>query len=345
MTQSPFIERVGLDLDGVSDEQRFDLWADLVRPLFDVSLFNTGTEWPVTQADAWLVDNLMLTKAAFASHVFDRNNKHLKADVADCILFQIYLSGELHGEIDGNTVRIQPGDMHIQDFSRPHRARTTDASVLGLVVSHDLIGYDRDRHPATMHVPRDGAIGRVLRNAILSAFEQIETTTKAEEAAIAGGLVGLLRGALFSPLSVPPPSPGFAAARSRAIRNYIAQNLRSDGLTADAICAAFGLSRATLYRDFQADGGVDRYIAGRRLDATLMTLAFTDSPRGAVNRTAEAWGFSSSSHFIREFQRKFGCSPGSVVGARSETAAVSPDGDRAQTPLTAPDILPLLKKL
>lgn len=345
MTKTPLIERVGLDLDGMSDEQRLDVWADIVRPLFDVSLLDRQATLPVTRADAWLVDNIMLTRAAFAGQAFDRNSKHIKEDVADCLLFQIYLAGELHGEIDGDGVRIRPGDMHIQDFSRPHRARTTQASVLGLVVSHDIVGYDRDRHPAAMHVPRDGAIGRILQSTIVSAFEQIDTTTKAEAAAIAGGLAGLLRGALFAPLSTAPPTPGFAAARSRAIRDFIAQNLRSDKLTASAICSAFGLSRATLYRDFQTDGGVDRYIAGRRLDAALMTLAFTDSPRGAVGRAAEDWGFSSSSHFIREFQKRFGFSPGSVVEARTGMADASRDRHRTSTPRAAPDLLPLLKRL
>ncbi len=345
MMKSPYIERVGLDLDGVSDEQRRDLWADVVRPLFDVSLLNADVEPPVERADAWLMDNLLLTKAAFGSQIFDRSSKHLKADVADCLLFQIYLSGEVHGETGGETVHIRPGDLHIQDFSRPHRARATQARVLGIVVSHDLVGYDRDRHPAVMHVPRDGAVGRVLRSTVLSVFRQIETTTKAEQAAIAGGLIGLLRGALFSPASLSPPSLGIVAARSRAIRDYIVQNLRSEHLTADAICSKFGLSRATLYRDFQAEGGLERYITARRLDAALMNLAVTDTPRGAVNRVAEAWRFSSSSHFIREFQRKFGFSPGSVAGAKSRVEAPSSDGDRSQSPLDAPDLLPLLRKL
>ena len=345
MMKSPYIERVGLDLDGVSDEQRLDLWADFVRPLFDVSLVNTDAEPPVEVADTWLMDNLLLTKAAFGSQIFERSSKHFKLDVADCLLFQIYLSGEVHGETGGEAVHIRPGDLHIQDFSRPHRARATQARVLGLVVSHDLVGYDKGRHPAVMHVPRDGAVGRVLRSTVMSAFRQVEKTTKAEQSAIAGGLIGLLRGALFSPKGLSPPLPGFAAARSRAIRDYVAQNLRSEHLTADAICSQFGVSRATLYRDFQAYGGLERYITAQRLDAALMNLAFTDTPRGAVNRAAEAWGFSSSSHFIREFQRKFGFSPGSVVGTRPRVEAAASDDDRSQGPLDAPDLMTFLKKL
>lgn len=345
MTRTPYIENIGLHLDGVPDEERLDLWADLVRPLFDVSPLSTGAEPPVTCADAWLLDNLVLTRVAFGSQIFDRNSKHLNADIADCLLLQIYVSGEQQVEVDGDSVPVRAGDLHIQDFSRPFRSRATSARVLGLLVSHERVGYDKGRHPAVMHLPRDSAANCVVKSSILSVFRRLEKTTKAEQTMIAGGLVGLLRGALFSPTSAAAPSEGFAAARSRAIRQYIAQNLRSDRLTADAVCTRFGLSRTSLYRDFQADGGFERHIMARRLDAALMDLALTDSPRGAVGRAAEAWGFSSSSHFIREFRRKFGFSPSSAVGARPGSEAAFPDGERFQGRPGVPDLLPLLKKL
>lgn len=344
MTKTLYIDKVSLNLEGASNEQRLDLWADIVRPLFDVSLLAKDTETPVDQADAWLLDHVLLTKASFGSQVFNRNVKHLRADVSDCLLFQIYLDGELHGEVDGQPLHILPGDLHMQDFSRAHGARTTQATVLGLVVSHDLVGYDRDRHPAALTLPRDGAVGSVLRSTLLSVFKQVDTITKAEQSVIAGGLVGLLRGALFAPTSLSAPSPAFAAARGRAIRDHIAQNLMAGKLSVDEICGKFGLSRATLYREFKAEGGLDRYVTARRLDAALMYLAFTDTPRGAANRAAEAWGFSSASHFGREFQRKFGFSPGSVVGSQSRVEGQSADDSRSDAAVS-PNLLPLLKRL
>ncbi len=342
MTQPSTLDRVGLDLDGVSAEQRSDMWADLVRPIFDVSALNPA-EMPIERVDAWLLDNLMLTRVAFGSHVFDRKPKHVKADIADCLLVELYLSGGLKGDMDGQEFRIEPGDLHIVDFSRPFTSRATSAKLVSFLVSHDAVGYDRSRHPPTMAIRRDSVFGRIMRDAVVNIFRQIDTITKAEQSAVAGGLVGLLRGAFHAPTSQ-SVRPAFAAARGQAIRDFIAQNLRSENLTADAICGEFGLSRATLYREFEADGGLKHYITSRRLNAALTSLAFADTPRGAVSRAAETWGFSSTSHFSREFRRMFGFGPGSIVGTQPRPA---PTGDGQSTP-GAPAgsvLLPLLRKL
>ena len=342
MTKAPKIDRVSLDLDGASNEHRLDMWADIVRPFFDVSLLNKEAEAPIERADVWLLDNVALTRVAFGSQVFDRNRTHLGFDVADCLLVQLYLSGELHGEMEGQSFQIKPGDLHILDFSRPYAAQASKAHLVSFLVSHDLVGYDKGRHPATLTVPRDDAVGRILRGTVLSVFDQVDAITKADQAAIAGGLVGLLRGAFFSSNSE-VVAPAFTAARGRAMRDYIAQNLRSDKLTADAICSEFGLSRATLYREFEADGGLKRYITTRRLNAALKSLTFTDTPRGAIGRAAETWGFSSTSHFCREFRKQFGFGPGSVLGTRSRAEVAKAEQPDA-VPMSS-DLMPLLKKL
>ncbi len=341
MTETPKLDRVGLVLDGVSNEQRLDMWADLVRPMYNVSPLANGKA-VVDMADAWLLDNLVLTRVAYESVLFVRDKKHIDNHVSDCLLVQLFRAGEHHLEMDGQSFIARPGDMCIRDFSRPSQARGTNIQVVSVLVAHDLVGYDRSRHPAYMSISQDGVMGRVLRNTLIGIFRQVETITKAEQSAIAGGLVGLLRGAFFAAAS-DPTAPAFVAARRQAIRDHIAQNLQSDQLTADAICAEFGLSRSSLYRELEPDGGLHRYITARRLNAALTSLAFTEAPRGAVSRAADAWGFSSVSHFSREFQRKFGFSPGSIVGTRSQDRA-SGDISIASRP-DSTDLLPFLKKL
>ncbi len=240
MTEAPKLDKVGLRLDGVSNEERFDLWGDITRPLFNVSAIRKGIELPVQSADAWLLDNLVMMEATFGSHVFNHQVKHA-VNVADSLLIQIYTRGILEGDIDGQAYTIMPGDLHVLDFSRAHMSRTTNASVFGFLISHDLVGYDRDRHPREMTVPREGAVGRILRSTVLNVFESLDHITKAEQKAV-----------------------------------------------------------------------------------------------------ADAWGFSSVSHFSREFQRKFGFSPGSIVGTRSQDRA-SGDISIASRP-DSTDLLPFRKK-
>ena len=214
-----------------------------------------------------------------------------------------------------------------------------------LLVSHDVIGYHPGRHPAIIRVPGDGSVGRVLRHILLSVFAQLDRINKADAVLLARGLIGLLRGVLLTDAGKASVSPGFAAARGRAMRDHIEQHLRSDALSADAICACFNISRATLYRDFKDGGGLERYILDRKLNAALMALAFGAEERGNVTRAAEHWGFSSTSYFSRQFRRKFGFGPSDVIGqgrrrdaAGMGDAAWHDDGD-------GQDILSFLQKL
>ena len=70
-----------------------------------------------------------------------------------------------------------------------------------------------------------------------------------------------------------------------------------------------------LNRDLSDVGGLGRLVMSMRLNRAHDELAFGASTRGVVSRTAERWGFSSESHFSREFKRKFGFRPGDAVAA------------------------------
>ena len=314
MIDTAFIDKVVVNLSGADPKERAELWADAVRPLFDVSLLDGAPEAQVGRANGWLLDTLLLTDAQFGDQLIHRHKTHFAAAAADLVLVEIYRAGETHGDLAGEPVHIRPGDIHMVDFSREYRARSTPTDALGLVVSHEVLGYDPRRHPPVIRIPGDGVTGRVLRHAIAGIYENLDQTTKAESATLARGLVALLRTVLFSDAELAQSAPSFTKARSRLIRDHIQQNLQSPDLTVDRICARFNISRATLYRDFKAEGGLERHILGSRLEAALMALAFGAQERGSVTRVAEQLGFPSTSYFSREFKRHFGFGPSSVVG-------------------------------
>lgn len=108
-----------------------------------------------------------------------------------------------------------------------------------------------------------------------------------------------------------------------------------------SLCAAFGASRATIYRDFAADGGVERFIVRRRLDRAFRELASCPPDRGRVRRVAERWGFACPYHFSRAFRRQFDLWPSEVfeaegAGSVAATAPVSAINVPAGAALLAP---------
>ena len=314
------LQKFEVDFGAASAEERLDLWADTVRPLFFVSSLGETNGQPATVARGWMLDRLVFCEAAFGAQVSHRSRRNHVAQSADAIVLQTYLRGNQVGEIAGEPMRIGVDEVNVTDYSRGHIGRSTPTHVHSVVIAHDLVGYDPSRHPPVMRFGTETVVGRVLRHTLLAIHADLEVITEAEAPRIANGFIGLLRSILFSEPSVTQTAPDFAAARARAIRAYVDAHVDAHvgagRLTVDAIAARFGTSRATLYRDFKAEGGVERFIIGRRLEAALSALAFGAEERGAVSRAAERYGFASAAHFSREFRSRFGITPSDVVGGR-----------------------------
>ena len=91
------------------------------------------------------------------------------------------------------------------------------------------------------------------------------------------------------------------------ILDYIDAHLGECELGERTIRAAFGCSRPTLYRLFQALGGVARYIRDRRL--WLAHRHLQRNPGCSLTWLLYEVGFASERQFQRAFQARFGMSP------------------------------------
>lgn len=332
------LSKFEVDFASASEEERLDLWADTVRPLFFVSpLGPTGVE-PATLARGWMMDRLVFCEAKFGPQISHRTRHDHIAHSADAVVVQTYVYGAQEGEIAGAEMRIGAEEVNVTDYSRGHAGRSTSTHVRSVVVSHDLIGYDPSLHPPTMRFGTDTVVGRVRRQTLLAIHADLDLTTVADAPRVAQGFIGLLRSVLFTDASKAQATPVFAAARARAIRAYISAKIGDERLTVDALAARFNVSRATLYRDFKDEGGVERFIMSRRLEAALQALAFGAAERGAISSAAQRFGFVSTAHFSREFRSRFGVAPSDVVGTRTRLVTHR-DGDASQVDGGAGDAL------
>ncbi|MEL6829099.1 MAG: AraC family transcriptional regulator, partial [Pseudomonadota bacterium] len=96
------------------------------------------------------------------------------------------------------------------------------------------------------------------------------------------------------------------------ICDHIEHRLASADLSADSLLSEFGVSRASLYRMFEADGGVRSYINNRRLFRAVHMISSNPLRRGQVTQAAERWGFNSPVSFNRSVRRVYGTAPGSL---------------------------------
>jgi AraC-like DNA-binding protein len=97
------------------------------------------------------------------------------------------------------------------------------------------------------------------------------------------------------------------AAMFGMARRYIQDNLHQPDLSPESVFKVSQLSRATLYRLFENEGGLSTYIRNRRLrEAADELLRF---PHMAVIEIAYGLGFKSASDFNHAFRRAYDMSP------------------------------------
>lgn len=94
--------------------------------------------------------------------------------------------------------------------------------------------------------------------------------------------------------------------RGRAER-AIEERLGSAMLTVANLCRWTAMSRSSLYRLFDADGGVQAYVRVRRLARVAADLRTGGA--GRVADVAERWGFCDAAYLARVFREAYGVTP------------------------------------
>jgi len=110
---------------------------------------------------------------------------------------------------------------------------------------------------------------------------------------------------------------GLSAARLRAIKMDVLQNLGRLDLSVEAVAASHGITPRQLQRLFEQDGVTfTAFVLGARLDLARGLLCDPATAGVPIGRVAFDSGFSDLSYFNRCFRRRFGCTPSEMRAGR-----------------------------
>ena len=302
----------------LSRAARREAWQELTRPLFAVApLTEPGdfqAAWAMHRLDRLIVSQVEFTAQEFVHD--PRVSQH--ADDA-LLLLELYEAGTGRGLSGGTPTLIDDRRIHLVDLSRGYRSITSQVRTIGVVIPHAAVHFDPARHPPYLALPLATPRGAMLAAALRGLVSQLPAATIADAPALAEAFAALVRALFLLPEPPEPASPSRAHQGER-IRRYMDQHLASD-LDAGELARRFGLSRASLYRLFQADGGIEAYLRDRRLERCSIELMQALPERGRVREIAERLGFSDAGHFTRAFRQRFGVAPTEHLGARHRLSA------------------------
>lgn len=237
-----------------------------------------------------------------------RDRDMLRSWGPDALTVVLTLEGEAHGTLGKRAFRTGPGSVQLCDLSQSS-SHISSASRTILVIIPRAAATARGLDVAALHgiVLHSGAAAMLAPN-LLSLREVAPTLTDEEGVLLGGTFLDLLVLALAS---VGHPGQVAATGRSAAsliARRTIEQRLGSPALTIANLCRELAISRTTLHRLFENDGGVQAYIRGRRLEAVRVALG---DPAGVepIYALAERFGFSDAAHLSRLFRTRYGFTP------------------------------------
>lgn len=222
------------------------------------------------------------------------------------------------GEIDGVSFNGRPGTVHVRDLSRPSAGRVDAVDAITLAMP-------REAAPAWLLEPCfhgrriDGgtAVGRVLINhlttlAAAAPRMRLEDGVTSAQAALTLAERAFRNSGHFAPDQTKALYAGLRASATALIN----RRLDDPDLSIGDLIGALGVSRATLFRAFAADGGIAVEIRRRRLQGARAALLNRVGRQPTIAEIAHMHGFISESHFSRVFRTTYGAPPGAVCPVR-----------------------------
>lgn len=302
------IEPVRYSTVDIPPAERHDTWSDRGWPSI-AALFTSTPIGPFsTSAENIQLDGIAISYSTGTARILERTPERIAADRIDILGVGVLLEGEMHGIADAREFEARSGEILLFDIAQPITMTMSITRSIQLGIPRPLaeaeLGPLADLHGLV--IGREGA--SLLHAHLLKLSEALQTISEADAPRLARTLLDLLvvavHAAAKADRDAPPPLVGMAA---RA-RGEIRANLESSSLTIANLCRRLKVSRSTLHRLFEDEGGVQTYIRNSRLDAARIALLdpANDERIGAI---AERLGFSDAAHFSRLFRVRFGETP------------------------------------
>lgn len=334
---------LALDLAGVSRADRFEFWRELGGQTFATTAPAHWQRKIEVRSTTWLHERLALSRFSASPFSVIRGSAQVAAAEADVLKIRIYESGRTwllrHDTMDVLTTN----GIHIVDQSRQRTEVSTDRKHLTLFVHHKAVSYDPALHPHYRFVPAAGSDGAALNEAILALETAVVADPEAPHDDLVDDVLTLLR-TLFEERKADLEDVRVSQARTTALRRYVRRNAGAGEMRLEDLCRIFGRSRSSIFRAFESQGGLQRFVQRCRLHSAFVALACTRGRRGIITEMAETFHFHSSSHFSTSFKQEFGVRPGEIVGAAAD-AGIEINEDTMVARQLSPELQSLNKQL
>ncbi|TGN93121.1 helix-turn-helix domain-containing protein [Burkholderia sp. USMB20] len=291
-------------------------WQERMSPVYDILPSSKQAEDTFDASmSRYTIENLSIFDFRTGPNLAVRSLGRVSTESVRDVSFSIYLEGSPGQFLGGKPRSDAPHVPHVPsilalDMDQPCTIRSFHSRILLLFVPRALVEKSFP-DAASLHgrwIHATDPLTRMLIEHVVALNKTIVGLSKDEAHRSLLTAVELIVAAFCRQAGL----AGNARAAVRAavygqVRRHVEANLHDPNLSPDSVLASLNLSRASVYRIFEHEGGLAAYIRNRRLRMAADELV--RFPHVEVQDVASGLGFNDASSFTRAFRRAFDISP------------------------------------
>lgn len=294
-------------------EERFWQWSASLASYFESDPLADPSQSliPVT-CSQYHVGDFLLMDTSFSRQKFIRTPKWVRQnDDADHIALQAFVKGHVDTVSRSTAYRGDDSNIIAVNMRYASEAVSSDADVITFVFPREWIcQYIPGLNTAIGPIFGPGSMAaRLFRDYMISMRRQIPQASQADAPMLSQNLIGFLAPLLGrgDPLAAEAKESTF-----QVIEAFIDAHISDISLSVNALCVHFRLSRATLFRLFKKQGGVESFIRRRRLTACFKAVSDPAQFNRKLIDIGLDFGFHNPSHLSSLFKQYFAMTPREV---------------------------------
>jgi AraC-like DNA-binding protein len=302
------IEPVRYSTSEITPADRHHAWSDRGWPSI-AALFESTPIGPFsTSAENIRLDSIVVSFSTGTARLLERTPARIAADRIDILGVGLLLEGEMHGIAGKREFEVGAGEILLFDIAQPISMTMSIARSIQIAIPRPLaeaeLGPVAELHGRVIGCDEAG----LLHTHLHKLGESLHLLPSGDAPRLARTLLDLLVVAVHAAADGKRPARGPAPGMAVRARAEIAANLESHSLSVASLCRRLNVSRSTLHRLFEGEGGVQTYIRSRRLSAARIALLDPHNEE-RIGAMAERLGFSDAAHLSRLFRTRFGETP------------------------------------
>lgn len=285
--------------DGQAEDEGFRRYAELYGIGADVS---RGDGPFRARVRAWRLQGLIIYDRDLSGVIHSRAER-IAGDGFDHFVFSLVLEGRVTGGAASGFEVAEAGDVFIADTLRATRTEAHDARMITVSLARPVVeaalGSTTGLHGRLLRPPHN----LVLADYLVSLTRRADDLDDSALPGLSRALIEILGSIPSARVRPTSEAHRLAFSRRELVEQHIDARLADPRLSVEAISAATGISRSTLYRLFDQRGGIGRLIQRRRL--TALRAALDDRDPASPEALALRFGFGGPDRMERLFRQDF----------------------------------------